>query len=343
MLPLPSRRKGFTLIELLVVIAIIAILIGLLLPAVQKVREAAGRMRCTNNLKQITLSAMTYHEQNQTLPPGTRSWMGNSGTYPNIERSDVPGNSAGGQPTEWYNDHSWWYYILPGIEQQNVYAMFDPNASLSHTKHLAARQSTIPTFACPSDIGLQQNEWTSGTWARVRGSYVANWGNTNYGQVNKGSVVGGRGPFTFVRGVKLVEIRDGTSNTLCFSETTVTGPSGSDVSWFGPHSDITIGTGGQSFHGYYPPNLNGCDEVSRVYPPAAHRNGRPGPGGVKNADCTVTGNIMEEASHAARSKHTGGVMASRCDGSVAFYRNSIDIAAWRGLTTAHGTEVFLAD
>src|SRR5688572_12231281 len=109
-IPAPRVRSGFTLIELMVVIAIIAILIGLLLPAVQKVREAAARTQCQNHLKQIALAFHSYHDVTGKFPDG-----GKNGADPPVSNPSLT-TSPNGRP-EW----SWTYYILPFIEQDNVF------------------------------------------------------------------------------------------------------------------------------------------------------------------------------------------------------------------------------
>src|SRR4051812_38603972 len=144
-----KRRVGFTLIELLVVIAIIAILIGLLLPAVQKVREAAARMSCSNNLKQISLACHSYASaNNDAFPP----------FYNNL---------AGSGETQVF------VALLPYVEQNAVYTTFGQNPlNLQVSGPNFGHRATIKTYMCPSDssigTGVPQGDWASG-------SYVANY------------------------------------------------------------------------------------------------------------------------------------------------------------------------
>src|SRR5215471_4615769 len=132
----PRRRLAFTLIELLVVIAIIAILIGLLLPAVQKVRDAAARMKCSNNLKQIGLALHNYHDANNRFPPG--------GSGPNIGGFVASPGMTG--------SIAYTVYILPYSEQDNVIRQMDTTVNYNQAPNLAVAPILIPIYQCPSGV-----------------------------------------------------------------------------------------------------------------------------------------------------------------------------------------------
>jgi len=237
--PHTRRRAAFTLIELLVVIAIIAVLIGLLLPAVQKVREAAANSSCKNNLHQIVLASHGYESGNGRLPPGLNYWSGGSGTYAGVLA-----------------------YLLPHMEQTNIYTLI-PAAVFQQspqgagqtawwgTNAYTAAQNRIKTYECPADdltvvattgtFAYFTTVTTAGGSGTVTGGYFA--GNsplacTNYagsaGCLCRGSGFYGQWPGPYAGGwydpttnpvtliapvgVKMVDIKDGTSNTLAFGE-----------------------------------------------------------------------------------------------------------------------------
>ena len=312
-----SRRvRGFTLIELLVVIAIIAILIGLLLPAVQKVREAASRMKCQNNLKQIGLGVHNYHDSHNQLPPG------------------------------WEFSTSWGQLsrILPHIEQDNVHRMIDFTKPLTDPVNAPTQQIPINTFVCPSD---QPNPMPSlgGTT-----NYHGNAGNWVVFVLARGLNANDPPPngvfYTESKRITLPGILDGTSNTAFFSERvlgdgnmgkvspledTFNGPNGApgvpssadeaytlcqSVDINNPANQFPIFMGAPWGHGQH--------VYQHILPP----NGR---------SCGWLPSLR--AAMTASSRHSSGVNLLLGDGSVRFVGNSVNLATWRALGSRMGGEV----
>ena len=340
----PRRpRFGFTLIELLVVIAIIAILIGLLLPAVQKVREAAARAQCSNNLKQMMLAMHNYQDANNRLPPACAKMM----------RQD---DAASGSPASL----QWSYYILPYIEQDNVYKSF-PYAlppDFTNVNLLTAMQTYIKTYRCPSTTDAETYNVTEGGTNSTAVTIPSRRG-ISYGVVTSGSIGnptappatggyngpgennnhmddwsdGGIGTYgrrlaharfdgVFFPGNEgsLTQISDGTSNTVGIGEryrmSTMTGNNTSNSSHYGywQIAAVTSQNTHCSFSGSLGIPLNPVSSTDR------------------NVQCASFG-----------SRHTGGANFALMDGSVRFLRDSTSDATRRGLGTARGGDIFTND
>jgi prepilin-type processing-associated H-X9-DG protein len=340
------------LIELLVVIAIIALLIGLLLPAIQKVRESAARMKCQNNLKQLALAMHNYQEANNVLPDGgTYHWSGN-----------------------------WMVTILPYIEQLALYRKFSGyGESLSSgtpvTTNTAVTRQQIALCTCPSDTPAFPAGHT--VYGLSYHNYAVNFGDTATGdnewsdlmdvEVSFASPYSPHGtftyhgsPFRFNNPQRITDITDGTSTTLMLAEvvqgqgtTVVAGTTVLDARgliWWGP-------AGG--FNTSLLPNDPAGDLVNHAdclptppNPPAfTFQLGTTTYGcGVNSSGVSLQDNTMSlngqgagaqgaVRAFAARSRHTGGVNVSLCDGSVRFVSNHIAPSTWAGLGTSQGNEV----
>jgi prepilin-type N-terminal cleavage/methylation domain-containing protein/prepilin-type processing-associated H-X9-DG protein len=315
------RKRGFTLVELLVVIAIIGVLVSLLLPAVQAAREAARRMQCGNNLKQISLGVHNYNDTHNAFPVGAYSccwgtWL--VGLLPYIEQQ---------QMFQMYQ-----FYGSVQNPAGNNYAQTDGNTRYGGALNRPVTQMQVPTYTCPSDTRTAApNVFSNITFH----NYVGNYGNT---AMNRMVVLGvdtmgnenryHGAPFVFVGGwnsnpqaVRFADISDGLSNTLLFSET-VQGREGDlrGFAWW---------NGGAHFSTFLPPNSPQPDVLENIaYCRPANRRNPPCTGPTAELPSTI----------AARSRHPGGVMSSFCDGSVRFIPNTVHLDTWRWLGTAWGEE-----
>jgi prepilin-type N-terminal cleavage/methylation domain-containing protein len=316
-------RRGFTLIELLVVIAIIGILIGLLLPAVQKVREAANRIKCQNNLKQIAIALHNYANANgDTFPKGTQNSTLNFGT-PRM---------------------SWFPYMLPFMEQDAVYRNFDFSAgttpsfgtanSATPTSPTAA---VISTYVCPSDPGPTQGQYPSGYYSL--GNYMPFFGGLDMGSANPAVLTSSqRAAFGFNWGARFADFLDGTSNTMIFGEYlrstgTISGGLGQDQRGMLWQSDES---GGGHIYTRYTPNTSNPD----IFYPSWWCVDSP----QTNLPCTGGSTSGNDHTAAARSRHVGGVSVAMGDGSVRFVSQSVDLmGVWRPMATIAGGEVVSLD
>jgi prepilin-type N-terminal cleavage/methylation domain-containing protein/prepilin-type processing-associated H-X9-DG protein len=305
-----SERRAFTLIELLVVIAIIAVLIGLLLPAVQKVREAANRAKCTNNLKQIGLALQSYHDTNKALPPGYLA---------TVPYSDGATDTAPG----W----GWAAYILPYLEQTNL------GQQLNFTRPIPgspAIGTMLKFYLCPSDLAPSApftvpDGFGSTLALAAPSSYAACCGG------DESDTFGPTGQGVFYRNsqTRLTEITDGVSNTILVGERSWGNANGI---WAGAVNNGVCLRGQQNL-------CPGAGAGS--YPAAtlvlAHSH-------LNNATTDTDGGLDDFSS-----RHTGGSNFVFADGHVAFLRSvpgdlpdgsyTPDSLAFQALGTRAGGEV----
>jgi len=328
-----SQRRGFTLIELLVVIAIIAVLIGLLLPAVQSAREAARRAQCVNNLKQLGLAMHNYHDTLGAFPPGSLNYTG-----------------VFSSPRQ-----TWMVHLYPFMESTNIYNNF--NFSLTGPPFGLPWYNTVNSFGptaitavvvstllCPSDglappIFKQRypaNAPEPQTNYLSRSNYLGFFGDINHFSAYNKANGHQKATFGFNLSTKIADFTDGTSNSLAIGEYLLGAGEAEDgrgCLWadFAGYSHI---------YTQLTPNSSSPDLLYPNYcffPPDVNFNYPR-----RNLPCANgTGGGTDTA--ASRSRHPGGVNILMGDGSVRFAKNTVNVFVWRALGSIAGGEVISAD
>jgi prepilin-type N-terminal cleavage/methylation domain-containing protein len=326
MLRVKCQRRGFTLIELLVVIAIIAILIGLLLPAVQKVREAAARMKCQNQVKQISLACHSFAD-------------GNGGNLPTAA-------DRGPRTPTGYAIQSLFFQLLPYIEQDNIYKLYDrANPATYYTAPTAITSRVIPTYLCPSDPTGSSGQQTFSVTVSVSGTVVAPYTAAWTGNFTPSSYAangmafqpnGGRGQFP-------ATLADGTSNTILFAERYMvcgTGSSQTPNLWaVGGYSPTTptfalLAPSTETSTGQFAPlaSVTTTPVQGQYGQTTAAATAAPTPPfqvGIQPAACNP---------QVPQSAHSGGMVVGLGDGSVRTINASINAANFYSAVTPAGGE-----
>jgi prepilin-type N-terminal cleavage/methylation domain-containing protein/prepilin-type processing-associated H-X9-DG protein len=324
-------KRAFTLIELLVVIVIIAVLIGLLLPAVQAAREAASRVQCQNNLKQIGLALHGYHDVWQTFPP---AYLAPDALRPNRPVTDFEIGSG------W----AWGTLILPYLEQKPVYdaANFDfafgsadstkPNGILGLKVNRTVMKISLSMFLCPSDRGGQGPIDLGYSSSHVFGSpgqYIASAGRMNSSEYQ----IKGTGVLYPNSRVAIADISDGTSATLMIGERS---RNLADAAWSGVLWSYSTPAPLCTKVGW---PVKSCVGVMFLL------NGRTGPSSDVLSGSIPVGNSLNHQAgpDGFASLHPGGCQFLLCDGSVRFIKETVGPQVFQVLATRAGGEVIGAD
>jgi prepilin-type N-terminal cleavage/methylation domain-containing protein/prepilin-type processing-associated H-X9-DG protein len=309
-----ARVRAFTLVELLVVIAIIGVLVALLLPAVQSAREAARRMSCSNNMKQVALGLHNFHDTYLRFPHGV---------YDNMDQTGAFGPDPYGTTQD---RRSWFHDLLPFIEQSPLFEKFDAYMKTgAGALNFPDRHTVVKTMSCPSDPltpkvktyvgpGWTEHQGFSGNLITLASSTYFNPG----GPANSADL---DGIFYAVSKVKMAEITDGTANTAFVSETVLS----QDHVWHDIrgryHNPVH---GGVLFSTRLPPNSPVPDQFNWCSPQPA-----------KRAPCI---NTTTEMFLVTRSYHPQGVNMAFADGSVRFMQQNVTLAVFQSYGTRNGGE-----